>query len=524
MSIPKQTIRDIRSKINSRTNKPSKIADKQLLSQYPVARAFQESTAQKRIIMGALGSGKTTACMWEIMRIIRRQPIITEKGKFKYGWRYSQGAFIRDTYTSLIGTAVKEWRANFASVSHITGDKIVVEIPEEKVYCEIALLHLDKPNDTEKLRSMSLTWAYICEGRSIKSFDLLGDLIGRLNRQPADNQKGYLLICSNFIGVNHWLYTECYMKQDEDMKVFCQPSGLSDEAENREWLAKKYGGDHKNYYKLIMKTLTKAGVETDILAKWSYYFEGQAVYGESFDKDKHVIPVPPKDVDIYKVIDFVNLHNIAEAIKAYGYKKSIFVGIDGGIVASAYVICFKTPNNNWTVLIDRTFEHSDGRELAKALKTDLYKLHVERMLPETSRQVNYDTYNAHNLWQYIHVACDPAGNARSNIDKDKTYIKTVSEVLGMEVVPAYTGNRGNNAGARIEVLNNVLHTQRIVFHDTCKTLIAGMAGGYHRAKTNTTQGEMYKPEVEKNIYSHVVDALQYCLIGGGELELLGRGI
>jgi hypothetical protein len=53
----------------------------------------------------------------------------------------------------------------------------------------------------------------------------------------------------------------------------------------------------------------------------------------------------------------------------------------------------------------------------------------------------------------------------------------------------------------------------------CTTFITGMAGGYHMRRIRV-QGERYADEPEKNQYSHICEAGEYLVIGGGE----GRGV
>ena len=48
-----------------------------------------------------------------------------------------------------------------------------------------------------------------------------------------------------------------------------------------------------------------------------------------------------------------------------------------------------------------------------------------------------------------------------------------------------------------------------------KVLRKGLAGAYCYKRVQVSGDERFKDTPDKNEYSHVADALQYCLIGGG---------
>jgi len=505
MRFSKATIKQFKNKFNYSTAKKSKVADVNLLSEYPISRAFQESDSKVRVLLGALGSGKTTTCCKEILRIIRRQPILDKLGHFKRGWRFSKGAMIRHTLKALQRTAVEEWRNNFGSISEITMNKIIVEIPEEKVYCHIDLICLDKPKDVENLTSLPLTWAWINEGRSLLTFNLLGGLIGRLNRQPADNKKGYLLIDSNLCGHSHWLYTDIYQKQDvrdEDgtflIQAFIQPSGLSDEAENKEWLAKNNGGNHKNYYLSAMKTMTKQQIETDIYAKWSYYFQGKEVYPE-FDEEQHVIPVPDRDDYRAEInTNWITLNNLDRFINYNGNTKSIQIGFDYGRTPAA-VICIKSRNNEWIVLKEICCYDISIPKFAIIIREELEKLKIDG--------------------KYFDVVGDPSGSFKQQGTDD-----TCEDILYSHAGIFVKSCRTQDPSERRQALRTLLEEGRIHFHkDNCPTLVEGLGGGFHYKQMNVSGQVVYADSPMKNKYSHVCEALEYAILGGGETDRIVKG-
>ena len=49
----------------------------------------------------------------------------------------------------------------------------------------------------------------------------------------------------------------------------------------------------------------------------------------------------------------------------------------------------------------------------------------------------------------------------------------------------------------------------------CPSLIKGFEGGYHYKRMEVS-GERYADKPDKNMYSHIHDALQYLMLGAGE--------
>ena len=58
---------------------------------------------------------------------------------------------------------------------------------------------------------------------------------------------------------------------------------------------------------------------------------------------------------------------------------------------------------------------------------------------------------------------------------------------------------------------------------SCKTLVSGFEGGYHYKRLQVVGTERYDVSPNKNRFSHVHDAMQYMMLGGGEGKALTRG-
>ena len=127
----------------------------------PVARDFMRSEAFFRGLMGPFGSGKSTACVMEILRRAGEQKISTD-GKKRSRW-----GIIRNTYPELKTTTIKTWHQwvppqigrwvdTGPPTHHITDGDLDLEV---------IFIALDRPDDIKKLLSMELTGTGVNEAR-----------------------------------------------------------------------------------------------------------------------------------------------------------------------------------------------------------------------------------------------------------------------------------------------------------------------------------------------------------------------
>ena len=128
-------------------------------------------------------------------------------------------------------------------------------------------------------------------------------------------------------------------------------------------------------------------------------------------------------------------------------------------------------------------------------------------------------------WQghEIDIYGDPAGEQRSQVDKRTPF--QILKAASIHARPAPT----NDPRLRVEaVVRNLTRLTMagdpgLVVDPRCRYLRRGMAGGYKFRRMQIVGEERYAELPEKNIYSHVCEALQYALCGAGEVrEALGR--
>jgi hypothetical protein len=151
----------------------------------PTAAEFHKSTKPVRGFRGPVGSGKTVACVKEIMRLCKLQwPNVEKK-------RLSRWAIIRNTTPELRTTTLNtfsQWIPE--EICPITYHPVIMgnlEFPMSdgtRVEAEILFLALDQEKDVRKLLSLEVSGVFINEAREI-SFSVLKAARERIGRYPS---------------------------------------------------------------------------------------------------------------------------------------------------------------------------------------------------------------------------------------------------------------------------------------------------------------------------------------------------
>jgi hypothetical protein len=111
------------------------------------------------------------------------------------------------------------------------------------------------------------------------------------------------------------------------------------------------------------------------------------------------------------------------------------------------------------------------------------------------------------------VTGDPSGDAQD--DDDKTSFTHLA-AAGIKAKAAST----NDPSTRVGAVNDCFRTLRggepgLIIHPDCKLLRKACIDGYHYRKLKVA-GDRYDDKPDKNKWSHIAEALQYLLLGGGE--------
>lgn len=208
----------------------------------PTLRRFQRDDSFVRAIVGPFGSGKSTACVIELLRRAGQQKPGAD------GIRRTRFAVVRNTYSQLRDTTLKtfeQWAP--PEIGHLEKQAFTWlgrwSDGAHLVETEILFRALDRPEDVKKLLSLELTGAYVNEAREVPKA-ILDGLEGRVGRYPAQRDGGAswfgIWADTNPWHTGHWGFKLFSRDKPQGYALFEQPGGRSPNAENLENLPPGY--------------------------------------------------------------------------------------------------------------------------------------------------------------------------------------------------------------------------------------------------------------------------------------------
>lgn len=440
------------------------------------------SAAFGRLIAGPVGSGKTTACLFELFRRSCEQAPAPD------GFRYTRWAIVRQTLKQLKDTVLKDitsWLDGIAAYK-VSDNTVYIQIGD--VRSEWILIPLDSPEDQRRLLSMQLTGAWMSEAIEM-DVGLVDALAGRLGRYPSAQLGGAtwfgMIADTNMPTEGSDWHKFMDTNVPPDWQIFIQPGGLEPNAENLNWLTQttdtlKLPIDHpdrlaqgRTYYERLNRGHGADWVRRYVHAQFGNDPSGTAVFRESFVRSFHVV----------------------EDLKPIN-GQPLIIGQDFGRDPCS-VIC-QLDHKGRLLVLQEVVAEDIGLEM-----------HLEKVLRPVLLQERY-------LGRPVAMIGDPSGVSKSSIYEETTF--DVLKRLGFNAFSAPT----NDIDPRLRAIEAFLLGQRdggpamLFDRDRCPVLIRAMAGGYRYAKT---KAGVRKPLPDKNEYSHIADALQYaCLAAHGGMS------
>ena len=417
------------------------------------------SNSKMRVLMGPVGSGKSVASCFEVIRRASQQ------APNKQGIRKSRVAIVRETARQLQDTTIKtflDWFptgvcGNFMRTTKTFFFKV------GDVECEVMFRALDDADDVANLNSLELTFAWFNECRDIHP-DIMDAMSKRIGRFPSAKDGGPSWFGmwgdTNPPTMDTWWYYQMegldskdgVSPNDNGWQVFKQPSGRSPHAENIENLP-------EGYYDTQGRSDEYVRVYVD--GEYGLSSAGQPVY-KYFRPDYHIAGQ--------------TLRPIINGVRP------IVIGMDLGLTPAA-VIGQQDPRGR-TLILDEAVSFDMG--IQRFVRTILKPLIFERFSGAP-----------------VMIICDPAGIQRAQTDERSAV--DIIKAEGLRVMPAKT----NSVSARLSSVDDYLMRQvdgdaAFLLDPKCTQLKAAMMGGYRFHKKNGN--------IEKNKHSHVAEALQYLML------------
>jgi hypothetical protein len=438
----------------------------------PTIKAFHQSNAFVRGILGPIGSSKSSACCVEILRRAGEQTPGPD------GIKRFRACIIRNTYGELRTTTLKTWHQWCPpGFGKITMDSpFVHHIKSNNLDLEVMFLALDREEDQKKILSLELTIAWVNECKEIPKA-VIDTLTGRVGRYPSVTQGGAtwygIIMDTNACDTECWYYKMAEETRPEGWEFFKQPSARSPEAENLINLP-------KNYYKNLIAGKEEDWIKVYVDAEYAFLTEGKSVF--------------PQYKDSYHCAKLA-----IEPIEAL----PLIIGADFGLTPAA-VIAQVDVTGAVRIIDELTTDNTGIIRFAELLAQ-----HVA---------VNYPNFQVRAGFG------DPSGNQRAFSDE-----QTALDIMKKHTKWSWYPAPGDNTlGLRLESVRlalqrNIDGNAGFMISPKCRSLRKALVSGYHYKLSKSNNNAVVTEVPNKNEWSHIADALQYLMLGiGGGDAVLGR--
>lgn len=426
----------------------------------PTIKRFSQSRKFLRGLMGPFGSGKSSGCCIELVKWGKRQHIQAD------GKRRARFAVIRNTYGELQDTTIRtihDWLPPHLFGTYNKSEySYVIDRLDPEMEIELLYRALDRPEHVAKLLSMELTGAWVNEAREVP-WAVIKALGGRVDRYPKMSDGGVvdpgIILDTNPPDDESDWYRVFEEERPDNADIFKQPSGRSEQAENRPNLS-------VTYYQNLMSGADSEFIKVYVDGQYGFVKEGKPCYPDYNDS-----------IHCTDTIDVVPMVKIKR-------------GWDFGLTP-ACIFTQLRPDGRLIVFDEKVADNVGFGSFAD-----------EVLLHSAERYKDY---------QFEDYA-DPAGRQSSAMtqDKDEKTCFDIAEGKGIKMIPGE-----QNLTIRLESVKKPMNTlvagrPQMLLHPRCKKLRKGFQGRYQYKKLKISgAAERYHDEPDKNEWSHPHDALQY---------------
>ena len=463
-----------------------------------VLKKFMKGKSFFRGIRGPVGSGKSVACCVEVFRRS------LEQKKNDQGIRKSRWAIIRNTNPQLRTTTIKTWLDWFPE--DVWGKfhwsvPYTHHIQQDELDIEILFLALDRPEDVKKLLSLELTGIWINEAREVPK-SIIDACTMRVGRYPSMREGGAswsgVIADTNAPEEDHWWaimagevpipdyipreQAQMLIKPD-NWSFYVQPSAMKEKLDEKGDVdsyevnksAENISNILETYYPNLIRGKTKSWIDVYVMNKLGSIQEGKPVYPQ-----------------------FVSETHIAEEEIPIAVGVPLYIGVDFGLTPAA--VFGQKVRGRWLLQSEIVAIDMGIVRFAELLRQEI-----------ATRFSGLD----------VNIIGDPAGDFRAQTDESTPF--QILRGAGLRAIPAPS----NSVDLRLESVASQLTKMAdgqpaFLIDRRCPTLIKGFQGGYCYRRMQVS-GERYDDKPEKNMYSHIHDALQYLMLGAGEGRQLIAG-
>lgn len=464
----------------------------------PTAVRFHASEAFVRGLRGPIGSGKSVACVAELLgRAIRQAPD-------EAGVRRSRFAAVRNTYPELKTTTIKtfqDWIPDEVCPlrwgAPIDGTLQVPLDDGTRVEAEFLFIALDRAEHVKKLLSLELTGAWLNEAREI-NLAIVDGVTSRVGRYP---RKGVapitwsgVIMDTNPPDDDHWWY-RIFEQQDFSDPVlsemrehgwaweqFVQPPALlrvEGEGGRVRWLPNPVAENVQHqqlgydYWRRMLFGKSEQWIKVYVAGEYGTIQDGKPVYPE-WAESVHL-----RDQDY---------------TPASGSR--IILGWDYGL----------TPACAFMHLTERgvleVFDELTSSRMGIQGFTEQVNLTLAQRYPGVVVEREYG---------------DPAGQASAQTDERSCF--DIQRAAGRNPQAGASNLTERLEGVRWFLARMVDGEPGLRLSPRCKHLRKGFNGGYRYRRLAVSYDERYTEKPDKNEYSHVHDALNHA---AGVLARAGR--
>lgn len=464
----------------------------------PTLEAFLVSDARAKFLQGPVGSAKTTTVIDSLMlnAIHRQTPANGQMGTVR-GARHRRTLVLRSTYKQLVDTVIPSLRMRmpedvWGPISVSGRPRRLVKMPG--LVWEWLFYAADKAEDVEDLKSLEISDAWASEYRYLPR-EVMATLVERTGRYPPVAAGG--CVCPQVMGETnaptegHWSavmsgqtpipegLAEADKKalvRPENWHFFIQPPAVLEVRGDGGRVvgyepnpaAENLANLPPDYYRNALAGRTEQEIRTELLNKPGQIRVGKPVWA-GYREEVH------------------KAGSVLEPIAGH----PVIVGQDFGRTP-ATVFC-QAVFGRWYVLAELWAENTGARAYADVLGG---------FMGSNFPGFNFVMYG------------DPAGEHLAEAADISPML--MFRAAGLKILPAPSNDPTIRVNAVDQLLRRMVDgAPGLLVSPRCRLLLAALGGGYQYRRLSVA-GEVYSDAPEKNRFSHVADALQYAVIGGGE--------